>query len=120
MSMSPHRIKAITWLILGPGLAAALAIYLLAAPPPPEDPVLTSRLDDKKYRRELAVYGGNANVVAADFMDWFNGLWHGRALGGTVAVLTILTTLGFRVVVALPPMPSLMPGEPRDPPAPPR
>ena len=118
MSMSPSRVKVITWLILGPGLAAGLAIYLLAAPPPPEDPFLTSRLDDKKYRRELAVYGGNANVVAADFMDWFNGLWHGRALGGTVAVLTILTALGFRFVAALPPFPSAEPS--RDPDSPPR
>jgi hypothetical protein len=113
--MSPRRIKIITWLLLGPGLSAGLAIYLLAAPPPPEDPFLATALDNKKYRRELAVYGGNANVVAADFMDWFSGLWHGRALGGTVAVLTIVTTLGFRVVVALPPMPR---EEPFPPPAP--
>lgn len=47
---------------------------------------------------ELRVMGGSANVTMAEFQAWFAGLWRGRNLAGTVAVLTILGTLVFRFV----------------------
>ena len=86
------------------GLGAALVIFLTAEPVV-VDPLLGNPLDNKKYLRELRVMGGQGNVVAAEFQDWFAGLWKGRELAGTVAVLTIVTVLGFRWVASHPGMP---------------
>ena len=52
----------------------------------------------KLYRHDLEVYGGRANVLADDFREWFAGLWHGRNLAFTVAVLTVLAALAWRFV----------------------
>jgi len=41
---------------------------------------------------------GKANLLSADFIDWFGERWHGRNLAGTVVVLTLLTTGGYRFV----------------------
>jgi hypothetical protein len=60
---------------------------------------------NKKYLRELRVMGGQGNVVAAEFQDWFAGLWEGRELAGTVAVLTIVTVLVFRFIASHPGVP---------------
>lgn len=79
------------------GLGAAAAIYALVEPPE-DDPLLADLHSNRKYKRELAVYGGRANVVSAEFIDWFGGLWEGRNLAGTVAVITVVATLGFRFV----------------------
>ena len=51
----------------------------------------------------MEVYGGTANVLAAEIRGWLEGLWHGRALALTVACLSVL--LAFVVVIALTPMP---------------
>ena len=40
-----------------------------------------------KYLRELRVMGGKANELAAEFQDWFAGLWEGEALARTIVVL---------------------------------
>lgn len=83
------------------GLGAALAIFLTAAPEV-EDPLLGDKFATKKYQREMRMMGGRGNVAAAEFSEWFAGLWHGRSLGGTVAVLTIGTVLVFRFVASHP------------------
>ena len=92
------------------GLGGALAIYL-AAQPEAVDPWLGDPLDTKKYVREMTVIGGKANLVAAEFMDWFWGLWHGRSLARTVAVLTGAATVVFRFIASLPPSPAPGPSE---------
>jgi len=43
---------------------------------------------------QTAILG--ANVLSAEFQDWFAGLWHGQTLAYTVAALTVALTLGFR------------------------
>jgi hypothetical protein len=108
--MTSRRIRTITLLLLGLGLGSALAIYLLAPPDAPYDPLMSDPRADKKYRRELAVYGGTANVMASDFMEWFSDRWHGRNLAGTVAVLTVMGALAFRFVALAPPLPPLESG----------
>lgn len=102
--MTRRRVNQVSGAVLALGLAAALAISLLT-PPEEIDPLLGEPLANKKYLRELRVIGGRANVVAAEFNEWFAGLWHGRALGGTVAVLTVAGVLVFRFVAFLPPAP---------------
>ena len=99
--MSPRKINFISLGLLLVGLGSAVAIYVLAAPPD-DDPLLADPRADRKYKRELAMYGGKANVVSVEFMDWFGGLWQGRNLAGTVAVLTVVATVGFRFVAAPP------------------
>lgn len=85
-----RRFRRLTLAILIAGLAAAAVVFVTAGPTP-ENPLGYDPLDTKLYRRELEVYGGTANVLAAEFMDWFGSLWHGRTLAYTIAVLTLVT-----------------------------
>ena len=99
------RSRAITRAILVLGFAAAVVIYLTAQPPPGNalgyDP-----LDTKRYLHDLEVYGGKANVLAAQFRDWFDSLWHGKTLAFTVAVLTMMAAFVFKFFATpLPPAP---------------
>jgi hypothetical protein len=47
----------------------------------------------KKYVHDLQLYGGNAAVLADEFMRWFNGLWRGESLAYTVGFITIALSL---------------------------
>ena len=100
-----ERIRAGTRAILALGFAAAVLIYLTAQPPP-ENPLGYDPLDTKKYLHDLEVYGGKANVIAAQFRDWFDGLWHGKQLAFTVAVISVLAAGAFKFFATpLPPEP---------------
>ena len=100
--MTRRKTNHITILLLVLGLGSALAVFLCAPPEEPGDPLLGDPRALRKYHRELAMYGGKANVVSVEFMDWFGGLWHGRNLAGTVVVLTVVATWGFRFVATPP------------------
>jgi hypothetical protein len=54
--------------------------------------------DSKKYRHDLEVYGGKANVLADEFISWFDGLWHGKSLAFTLACIAIFMSLVFFLV----------------------
>jgi hypothetical protein len=99
--MTRRKINRITQICLLLGFGAALVIFLLAAPEV-IDPLTGDPLNNKKYVHELALYGGKANVLSAEFMDDFAGLWHGRNLAFTVAVLTVGIVLLFRFVATHP------------------
>jgi len=99
--MDRRKMNRITGGLLLLGLGSALVIYLTAAPVV-VDPLLGNPMENKKYLRELRVMGGQGNVVAAEFQDWFAGLWQGRELAGTVTVLTLATVLVFRFVATHP------------------
>jgi len=78
--------------ILVVGLGSALAVYFTAsgaAPDPLGDPLANSKV----YRRSLEVYGGTANVLATELREGFARLWQGRALAGTLVVLTLAAAL---------------------------
>jgi hypothetical protein len=111
--VSPRKINRISLGLLLLGLGGAGVIYIFAEPPV-ADTLMADPRADRKYKRELAMYGGKANVVSVEFMDWFGGLWQGRNLAGTVAVITVVATLGFRFVAAPPAGPAESP-VPRDP-----
>ncbi len=95
--------------ILVAGVLAGLLIWLTAAPP--EESPLEPWQDSKRDLREIEVYGGTANVIATEIREWFDGLWRGRTLGLTVAVLS--GALALAVLVALTPLPPL-PGRSND------
>ena len=104
--VSPRKMNRISLALLGLGFASAVLIYVFASPPV-TDAFGSDPLNEKRYRRQLRVIGGQANQLSADFIDWFGGLWEGENLAYTVAVLTVVATGGFRfVVVRLEPPPS--------------
>ena len=49
--------------------------------------------DSKTYMHDMEIYGGKANVIADEFMRWFDGLWHGKGLAYTVAFFAIFISL---------------------------
>jgi len=51
--------------------------------------------DSKMYRHDLERFGGKAAVFADDLNRWFSGLWTGRQLARTVAILALVLALGF-------------------------
>ena len=94
------HLKPITIGILAVGLSAAIATYFLA-PSRPDNPLGYDPLQTKLYRHQLEVYGGQANVLAAEFRDWFDSLWYGRNLAYTIAVLTVLLVGAVRLGTAM-------------------
>jgi hypothetical protein len=92
--MRRTRIRRATGALLGTGLGAATLLYLRAAPPA-ANPLGYDPMDTKRYLRDLELYGGKVNVLATQFMRWWEGLWQGRNLAYTVTGLTLLAALGF-------------------------
>ena len=99
--MTRRKINQITLLLLGLGLGAAFIIFLTATPVT-IDPLLGDPLENKKYLRELQVIGGKANVLSAEFQDWFASQWQGQLLARTVAFLTVAATMVFRFIATHP------------------
>ncbi|HWA29385.1 MAG TPA: hypothetical protein VG734_27290 [Lacunisphaera sp.] len=95
--MDSRRINRISLAILAVGIVAAVAIWFLA-PPAQSDGWRDDPLNQKRNRRQMEQLGGKANLLSAEFIDWFGGLWEGRNLAGTVLVLAVITTGGFRFV----------------------
>ena len=90
-----RRIRRVTRILLAVGFGAALVAWIVARARP-ENPLGYDPLDNKKYIHDLQVYGGTANVLAAEFREWFAGLWYGKNLAYTIAALTILVVLVVR------------------------
>jgi hypothetical protein len=95
VTAAPARVRQVTRAILFAGFASAAVIYAVNARPGAGDYALER---SKLYRHDLEVYGGRANVLADDFREWWSGLWHGRDLAYTVAVLTVVAALAWRFV----------------------
>ena len=99
--MERRKLNRISALLLLLGLGSAVVIFLLAKPEE-DNELLNDSRGARRYHRELRMIGGNANLLSAQFREWFDSLWHGQALAGTVAVLTVGTTLVFRYVATFP------------------
>ena len=100
--MADRRALLVTTSILAVGLVAALVIYVVAARAP--DDSSAELTDSKQYLRQMELYGGKANVLAAELLQWFASLWHGRRLALTVACGTVLVAGAYWLVAA--PLPS--------------
>jgi len=59
---------------------------------PEDNPLGYNPLNTKKYLSQLEEIGGKANIMSAEFMDWFNSLWHGKKFATTFLIL--FSTLG--------------------------
>jgi hypothetical protein len=99
--LQPRR-RLIAIAILLAGLGSALMIYLTAAPAP-ANPFGYEPEDSKRYLREMELYGGKVNVLASEFRQWFDSLWHGQRLAVTVVCLTLVLLLFF--LIASTPLP---------------
>jgi hypothetical protein len=74
------------------GLAGAALVYVFAADD--EDAQLAADIArDRMYQHNLELMGGKAAVYMAEFDQWFSGLWHGRPLAYTIAVLAVAIAL---------------------------
>lgn len=87
MSGRPLRFAAAAVLVVG--LISAVWIYL-GAPPSTTDILGYDPAQSKQYLRAMELYGGKANVLAAELRAWFDGLWHGTRLAYTVACASVL------------------------------
>jgi hypothetical protein len=96
--LSQRKINRVSAGLLLVGLGSAVVIFALAPPEAPEDPWRTDPLGQRRYARQMQVMGGKANLLSGEFIDWFGERWHGRNLAGTVGMLTLLTTGGYRFV----------------------
>ena len=94
-TLMPRRARLdIIRAILLVGLTSAVTVFLTAVDPA-DSPLGDPRTDSKVYRRTMEMVGGTANLVAGDITDWLGGLWHGRNLACTLAVLTLAAAYGF-------------------------
>ena len=98
--VNPHaRYKLVTILMLCAGLGSAAVIYLTAAGPD-EISMVDEFEESKRFTHDLELYGGKANVLANKFSHWFEGLWHGQTLAFTVAVITVVISVGYYFVAS--------------------
>ena len=93
------RLRRLATVILAVGLASAVVVYFVAGPDS-DNPLGYDPMQTKTYLHDLELYGGKANVLAAEFREWFTGLWVGRNLAFTIAVLTVLVVLAIRFVAS--------------------
>lgn len=77
---------AVITLILGLGSSAY--IYM-SADSGAGNAMIDEFQQSKAYRHEIEVFGGKMNLLATDFIHWFDGLWQGKPLAYTVAVITL-------------------------------
>ncbi|MBJ6725812.1 hypothetical protein [Geomesophilobacter sediminis] len=78
-----ERLHLAGLVVLVAGVAGGLLIYFTAT----EVPDAVDLEESKVYLRNLELYGGKANILATDLSNWFYGLWQGKSLGVTVAVI---------------------------------
>ena len=101
LSNKQSRLNFISVCILLIGLVSSVAIYVTARDEPESvmgyeviGGKMYPSVPDKMYTRNLELYGGKQLVAAHEFVRWFDGLWEGRSLAGTIAVLSIVIAGG--------------------------
>jgi hypothetical protein len=92
------RLSLSSWIILAAGLIVAAMIFIFTSPEAVDN--LANPLLSKKYLHDLEVYGGRANVIQDEFLRWFEGLWLGRQLAGTIAFITGFVFLIIRLILS--------------------
>ena len=93
LSNPQQRLYLLATIILVAGLASSIFIFCTAGGIP-ENVLISETEDFRKYVRGLELYGGKSNVMAAELMNWFNGLWQGKSLAYTVGFITIIISFG--------------------------
>jgi hypothetical protein len=86
------RIRYVGMAILFVGLLSAALVYVFAPEDTGSDAVAAIE-SGRVYEYNIERVGGMAAVYAARFNRWLAGLWHGRPLAYTIAVLSIAIAL---------------------------
>ncbi len=89
---TPTRLRLAAAFTLLVGLVGSVSIYLTAADVSDSD-LVNEFENSNMYRHDLELYGGKANLLANDFRQWFDGLWHGKTLAYTIAVIAVIVAL---------------------------
>ena len=93
--------------VLVAGLSISAVVFVIA-PAETEDEKgglhVIDASNSKQYQRDLQRIGGKAAVVAAEFNEWFETLWHGRRLAGTLAAISVAASLLCFLAAKLPPL----------------
>lgn len=88
--------------VLGFGMLVAVLVYNSAEDVPEvavgyivvdgmKYPIAAS--ESRRYQRNLEMFGGKASVLFDEFTRWFGGLWQGKRLGLTLAVVSGFVSL---------------------------
>jgi hypothetical protein len=89
---NPGLFRLISYVIFSVGIVISVVIYVTARPPT-EHPFGFNPLHTKLYLRELELFGGKGNIMAAELMEWFAGLWQSKNLSYTVACITVIISI---------------------------
>lgn len=84
--------RLISYVIFSAGILISTVIYFTAGPPT-ENPLGYNPLNTKLFLRELELIGGKGNILAAEFREWFVGLWQGKNLSYTIACITVIISI---------------------------
>ena len=75
--------------ILVLGLVSATLIYVFATSDADAE-AAAEIASSRAYQHNLELMGGKFALLSTEFDEWFASLWHGRALAGTIAVLSVV------------------------------
>ncbi len=92
MSARQKYLYASAAVVLIVGLGSSAVIYFTASSPNGAE-LLEGIENSKRYIHNLEVYGGKMNVLMDQFTRWFESLWQGKALAGSVALITVILSL---------------------------
>jgi hypothetical protein len=87
--VTARHIRIAGVIVLFAGLGAAATIYFTAQSDEKLG-ILGIDIRTNRQRGQMERMGGKGYVMLSDFDEWFAGLWHGRRLGSTVGVLSLL------------------------------
>ncbi len=93
MEFLHERFRPILAGILVAGLGAALLIFLFAEAAPANP--LGEPGESKMYTHDMVLYGGKTNMVLGELSQWLDGMWQGKRLALTIAVITLLAAGAF-------------------------
>jgi hypothetical protein len=109
------RFYAIGYAVLAAGSVCSYWAYRVALRDEMGDALMAQARNTKGYQGQMEFIGGKANILGSDITRWFVGLWHGRNLAYTLAVLTLACALlCFYIAFALPDLPPFGDEEPAD------
>lgn len=67
--------------------------------------------DSRKFIRAMEQYGGKSNLLAYELNAWFTGLWHGKKLACSVALISVLMSLAAFFAAFMQGTPGASPGD---------
>lgn len=110
------RLYLAGYVVLIVGTIGSAWAYRVATRDELGEALMAQARNTRDYKGQMENIGGKANVLGAEIQDWFSGLWHGRNLAYTLAVLTVATALMcFYLAFALPDLPPFGDGTPEEP-----